>query len=233
MKKLSILLLILMLVASLFTLVGCQKSVDLTGKVTVEEEYVGTSSSGRAEFKLTCNVNPNVLDLRNATKIVAKIRGKEYTASLPKFLNGTSDHNYFIIDYTHPTPLYTQVWNFNVALDECTAYVSGDSATEKAPVVNQEPRPEDELPIWAVIAIGVGLLVVGPLLHIVGIKIGVEIFEKPALAFVPHFIGIFLSVGILIGFGWLRALIMFAFYIAYFIVERVLDEKLGYDIEYF
>lgn len=233
MKKLSILLLILMLVTIACTLAGCQKSVDLTGKVTVEEEYLGTSSSGRAEFKLTCTVDPDVLDLRTATEIVAKIGGKEYTATLPKNPNGTFSTNYFIIDYTHQGPLYTQVWNFNVTLDECTAYVSGDSATEKAPVVNQEPRPEDELPIWAVIALGVGLLVVGPLLHIVGVKIGVEIFEKPALALVPHFIGIFCSVGILIGFGWLRALIMFAFYIAYFIVERVLDEKLGYDIEYF
>ena len=73
MKKLSILLLILMLVAIAFTLAGCQKTVDLTGEVIVDEDFVGWSNSDNPEFKLTCTVDPNVLDLRNATKIVAKI----------------------------------------------------------------------------------------------------------------------------------------------------------------
>ena len=77
MKKLPILLLILMLVTIAFTLAGCQKSMDLTGKVTVDEEFVGWSYNGDPEFKLTCKVDPNVLDLRNATKIVAKIGDKE------------------------------------------------------------------------------------------------------------------------------------------------------------
>ena len=233
MKKLSILLLILMLVAIAFTLAGCQKSMDLTGKVTVDEEFVGWSYNGDPEFKLTCKVDPNVLDLRNATKIVAKIGGKEYTATLPKNPNGTFSTNYFTIDYTHPGPLYTQIWNFNVTLDECTAYVSEDKATEKEPAVNEQPSEEEEIPLWVVILVGIGLLLVGPIIHIIGIKIGVEIFEKPGLALVPHFFGIFLSLGLLIACGWLHGLIMFGFYLVYFVVERVVDEKFGYDVEYF
>ena len=123
MNKIKICLLLLLVVAGCFVLVGCGSKVDITDSLYEENIQESFTTRGHV-WSITYYVDEGDLDLDVVDKIEIKINGEKLS---PSYID--RENNCFKVEYVDPE--YNAV---NVYVDKCLAYVSGEREADDGEV---------------------------------------------------------------------------------------------------
>ncbi len=205
MKKISLILLFLLLITSCLTFTGCQNKVDISDHIIHGRTRITKSdtTNGRV-WHATYYVNLSKFDVSTAEKIEVVINGKKIIAS------PSSSDNTFDVTVTDPDYEWT-----GLSVDSCYAHVSKSEASK---------TPSNET-VGSFFLYGIIMVVVCSVIHLIGVVV-----NSAFIAGAPGVISLILTVGTYISYGVGRGIIMTVFLAIYIFIDIEINKHfLDYD----
>lgn len=256
-KLITLLLTVVLLVTCLFTFASCQNETEIDIKnaivgIDITLQYVSDKDGlQHAEsWIVKYYVDPAQFDLSTANRLKFRtyfstdMPAKVFTPKIPDDVAPTEANNYFVLelDYDKYNPAAPKEWSNEIAdyidnfytddngvkhyypnehliVISCHAYVFEEMGAE--PGHNTIPS------IGNTILCGLGMVVIGLITY----WIALTVLNRKIFVAIAFMIPIILTIGSYISWGWVRGLIMTAFFVIYYIGLAILNKWIGEALE--
>lgn len=256
-KLITLLLTVVLLVTCLFTFASCQNETEIDIKnaivgIDITLQYVSDKDGlQHAEsWIVKYFVDPAQFDLSTAKRLKFRtyfstdMPAKVFTPKIPDDVAPTEANNYFVLelDYDKYSPVAPKEWSNEIAdyidnfytddngvkhyypnehliVISCYAYVFEEMGAEPG---------RDTIPsIGNTILCGLGMVVIGLITY----WIALTVLNRKIFVAIAFMIPIILTIGSYISWGWVRGLIMTAFFVIYYIGLAILNKWIGEALE--